>query len=302
MGRLKPFVTRVSVLVICMALGPAAPATTLQSGKAAPTGQTGALSGYDFRADDVRQYELPGRLSEVSGLALDATGRLFGHQDERAIVYRIDVDDGEVVASFDVGRNGRRGDFEGIAFAGSRMFLITSNGELLEFGEGADDETVEFSRQRTRPGRLCVDIEGLEYDAPGNALLIACKQPAHELLDRLILLRFSLRSREIDDVPFIDEPLTTLSGFGLDPAFSPSGVAIHPLTRTILVLAARQRAVVEFDRDGHLLGAARLRGRHHEQPEGIAIMRDGTLLIADEGGSEDATLTLYPYRPGATPR
>jgi len=303
--RLKLLVSGTALLVMCVASGSAGRASITASAvpqRPASAARRPALDGYDFRNDDVRQHDLPRRLREVSGLALDATGRLFAHQDERAIVYRIDMDDGDVNESFEVGRNGRRGDYEGIAFAGSRIFLVSSRGELLEFAEGADDETVEFTQKALRPGALCVDIEGLEYDPPGNALLIACKQPARDLLDRILVLRFSLRSRTLDALPFIDEPLESLSGFDLDPEFSPSGIAIHPVTGTILILAARQRAIIEFDRDGRLLGAAELRGRHHNQPEGIAVMRDGTLLIADEGGSHDATLTQYPWDPGAGER
>ena len=259
-----------------------------------------ALAGYDFRADDVRHIELPRPLHEISGLALDATDGLFTHHDERATVFRLDPADGRILSSFNLGRRGRAGDFEGIALAGSRFFLVTSDGRLLESGYGEDGATVEFDEIRIASRRVCAEIEGLEYDAPGNALLLACKITAGRALrDRLVILRFSLRSRALDAEPFIALPVESLKPFGLGSAINPSGIAIHPLTGTIFVLAAGQRAIVELDRDGRVLGAAELRGRYHAQAEGVAITRDGTLIIADEGGSGVAKLTYYSYRPVA---
>lgn len=267
----------------------------------APPGDqaSSVLAGYDFRADDVRHIELPRPLHEISGLALDATDDgLFAHHDERATVFRLDPAGGRILSSFNLGSRGRAGDFEGIALAGSRFFLVTSDGRLLESGHGEDGAAVEFDEIRIASRRVCAEIEGLEYDAPGNALLLACKfTEGRALRDRLIILRFSLRSRTLDAEPFISLPVESLRPFGLGSAINPSGIAIHPLTGTIIVLAAGQRAIVELDRNGRVLGAAQLRGRYHTQAEGIAVTRDGTLIIADEGGSGTAKLTYYAYRP-----
>jgi uncharacterized protein YjiK len=259
-----------------------------------------ALAGYDFRSADVRRIELPGRLDEVSGLALDARGRLWAHDDERATAYRIDTTDGRIAASFDIGRNGVRGDLEGIAIAGSRFFLVTSNGRLIESAEGSDGDTVEFTNLDIGSREGCREIEGLEYDPPANALLLACKFPnGRALRGRIVVLRFSLRTRTLDAEPLFAIPVATLEAFGLDDRFSPSAIAIHPVTGTLLLIAARERAIVEIDRDGRMIAAASLRNRYHTQAEGIAIASDGTLIIADEGAGGSATLTFYAYRPRA---
>jgi uncharacterized protein YjiK len=287
---------------ICLALAVPMWGASLGLGVAAvASGQSATtLAGYDFRSDDVRHVELPGRLDEISGLALDARGRLWAHDDERATVYRIDPASGDITASFHIGRNGARGDLEGIALAGSRFFLITSNGHLIESAEGRDGETVDFTNVDIGSKDLCDDIEGLEYDPPGNALLLACKSPdGRELRDHIVVLRFSLRTRTLDPEPLLAVTFAALEPFGLDDAFSPSGIAIHPVTGTLLLIAARERAIVEIDRAGRVLAAASLRNRYHEQAEGIAVTSDGTLIIADEGAGGDATLTFYAYRPRA---
>jgi uncharacterized protein YjiK len=286
----------IGALTVSAGVAVAANATCAPPGNQASS----ALAGYDFRADAVRHIELPRPLNEISGLALDATDGLFAHHDERATVFRLDPADGRILSSFNLGSRGRTGDFEGIALAGSRFFLVTSDGRLLESGHGEDGAAVEFDETRIASRRVCAEIEGLEYDPPGNALLLACKVPeGRALRDRLVILRFSLRSRTLDAEPFISLPVESLEPFGLGSAIHPSGIAIHPLTGTIFVLAAGQRAIIELDRNGRVLGAAQLRGRYHAQAEGIAITRDGTLIIADEGGSGVARLTYYAYRPVA---
>lgn len=295
-----PISTRPHFAIAALALG-----ASLATGVGAQSSErfTPALNGYDFGTDDARHVELQGRLREISGLAFDARSRLWAHDDERATAYRIDTTDGRIAASFDIGRNGARGDLEGIALAGSRFLLVTSDGKLVESAEGGAGETVEYTTTDMRSTDLCDDIEGLEYDPPANALLLACKTPhGRELRDRIVILRFSLRTRTLDAAPLLAVPVDALAEFGLDDGFSPSGIAIHPLTGTLLVIAGRERAIIEMSRDGRVLAAASLRNRYHAQAEGIAIARDGTLIIADEGGGGDATLTFYPYRQPAAGR
>src|SRR5690606_17400976 len=92
---------------------------------------------YDFERPSGR-FELPGRLDEISGLASTPGGRLFGHDDERALVNEIDPATGEVGKRFSAGDPPLTGDFEGIAVVGERFFLVTSVGILHELRE-ADD-------------------------------------------------------------------------------------------------------------------------------------------------------------------
>ena len=74
----------------------------------------------------------------------------------------------------------------------------------------------------------------------------------------------------------------------------PSGIAIHPTTGSILIIASRQRALIELDREGNFVDATRMQlAKRHRQPEGIAISGTGKLFIADEGGRARARLTVY---------
>jgi uncharacterized protein YjiK len=205
----------------------------------------------------------------------------------------------KVIKEFRLGANGIRGDFEGIALVGQRMFLVSSEGVLFEFREPAADASAAYQRYELAVRDRCAEIEGLDYDAFNNELLLACKiTRGAEQRGRLLVFAFSLRSMSTLPAPRLSVPLTVLEQQRLEPDLNPSGIAIHPQTGTIFILASQQSLIVEFGRDGRLLGNARIRRRTHTQPEGITFATDGTLYIADEGGSGRAALTVYPQSPG----
>ena len=90
------------------------------------------LVRYDLSSEGGSREALPRVLKEVSGLATTRSGRLYAHHDEHATLYQIDPESGEILTAFSAGLMGVKGDFEGLAIAGDRFFLITSQGELLE--------------------------------------------------------------------------------------------------------------------------------------------------------------------------
>jgi uncharacterized protein YjiK len=152
------------------------------------------LSRYDLSSGAGEDEKLPGMLSEVSGLAVSPDGRLFAHHDESAIVFQIDPGSGDVIKAFSAGLMGVAGDFEGIAIAGDRFFLLTSGGELVEFREGEDGSSVGFQVHATRLGTRC-ELEGLAFDAEGGALLIPCKTRRDPVLkDHLVVFEVPLET------------------------------------------------------------------------------------------------------------
>ncbi len=272
------------------ALGLAAP----EVGAAPETGlpaEEPFLSRYDFE-NRLRRFDLPGRLDEVSGLAFTPDGRLFAHDDERGRVHQIDPVSGEVGMRFDLGSEVVRDDFEGIAIAGERFFLVSSTGRLYEFREGADRESVPFRVTDTGVGRMC-EVEGLEHDAENDALLIACKIT---LPDRgeIVVHRLPL-APDAEALSPIRIPKSALNALGLAPDFDASAVAVTP-TGSWLLLSGRHDAIIEVDRSGAVVAAVELRKGRHPQSEGIAIGPDGTLYISDEKNGKEARLTAYGPR------
>jgi uncharacterized protein YjiK len=252
----------------------------------------GALPAYDLEDGGGKPKRLPRALAEASGLASTADGRLFAHDDERAIVYEIDPATGRAVKSFRLGGHGLRADFEGIEVVGDRFFLVTSTGVLYEFREAADDREARYRAVDTGLSGSC-EVEGLAYDDRSQQLLLACKTTGGRALGGRLVV-FAVRSGDLALVssPRFSIPLGFLEHAGHGPNLHPSAIAIHPKSGTVFVLAARERLVVELSRVGAVLGVRAL-PKSHPQPEGLAFLADGTMLIADErpGGG---LLSRYP--------
>lgn len=253
------------------------------------------LERYDFTTPGAR-FELPGRLDEISGLAMTGDGRIFGHDDERGRVHEIDGETGRVGKSFDLGSGDVLDDFEGIAVAGDRFFLVSSHGFLYEFREGADEADVPYRVTDTGLGGRC-EVEGLDFDASADALLFACKRSDGG--QRSITLYTFPVSGGAPTAIHVDR--SALAGVGLDSDFEPSAVAVSG-DGTLVLLSAATESILEIDRDGQVLGGVTLGRRNHPQPEGLAIAPNGTMYIADEQNGDDAHLTVYIPESAYSPK
>lgn len=249
------------------------------------------LARYSFDEASLTQWKLPKRLREISGLALDTAGRLFAHEDEHAIVYQLDYQNGRVLKAFALGDPPLKGDFEGIAVVGATFYLLRSDGTLFRAPEGDDGAHVAYQRIDTALAPYC-EFEGLTYDAPSADLLLACKRSHHDVdPDRRLVFRYSTRAQRIVS-PAIAIDVRQVTARLHSKSFNPSGIDV--VDRHLVLVAARQRALVETDADGALVAALvlPLTKRHH-QPEGIAITADGRMIISDEGGNRRGRLGVY---------
>jgi uncharacterized protein YjiK len=273
-------------------------ATTLVSVELMASSRAGdatdsVLARYDFGAPPADRWELPKALNELSGLAIDSGGRLFGHGDERAIIYQLDPAKHEIVKRFSFGQPAVHGDFEAIAVVGDRILLTTSDGVLYQGAEGRDGEAVPFVRRATGIGDWC-EVEGLAYDPDDRSLLFACKEPRTQALrGRLGVFGWSLDRQALDRVPRLLVPLSRVTRPLKTAHFHPSEIMRDARTGHFLLLAGRERALVELTSAGEIVGTARLRQKLHRQPEGLALTADGSLIVGDEAAGRQATLTVY---------
>ena len=252
------------------------------------------LSRIPLSADAMEQWKLPAALREISGLASTSDGRLLAHGDERAVIFELDYSAGKIVKSFAFGSPAVRGDFEGIAVRGDEVFLVTRDGKLLFGSEGGDRKSVGFAEFNTNLGKQC-EIEGLDYDPAREVLLIVCKEGrTKRRRNRLTIFAWSPSTRRVIDEQTVSIPLDDILDKLNSRDFNPSGIALDAVSGHLVVIAARQRALVELTRAGELIEVLRLPlARQHRQAEGIALTRDGRLILADEGGNGKARLAVY---------
>ena len=239
------------------------------------------------------RWELPGRLREISGLACTPDGRLMGHEDETATIFQLDVETGAVVKRFAAGRPAVRGDFEGLAIDEDGVFyLITSRGQMYRFGEGDDRSYVPYESFDTGM-RSVAEVEGLTCRPAQSSVILACKcNYSAAKQGALALYDWSPGNPEQHARPYLTIPLSPIAAAIGVRAFHPSSVEIDPRTGRIVVLAGPENAMVELDPYGELLAARHL-GELHSQAEGSAILPNGDLMIADEGGRARAHLARY---------
>ena len=255
-----------------------------------------SLESYDLKAETATRWKLPGRLKEISGLAMTMDNRLLAHSDEKGIIYEIDYQKGLIVKAFQLVDMTApvADDFEGIATVDDRVYLITSSGRLYECSEGAADESVLYNIYATGVGRD-YEIEGLAHDANRRALLLMGKSSRRpDLKEQLAIYHWSTDEKQLSEDAHIVIPVIEFSRHIGGKKFQPSGIERHPASGNYFVVAARQRAIAEVTPDGRVVAAKQFPTEWHRQSEGITFDADGTLIIADEGAGKKARLTVYP--------
>lgn len=249
--------------------------------------------------DPIARWRLPSELNEISGLALTADGRLLAHGDERGKVFEVDYRRGVVVKEFTVGPTPVHGDFESITVAGTKVLLLTSGGVIYQFPEGGNGAAVQFAMRDSGLGDEC-EFEGMAFDSTAKLLLLACKRVHDKALkDSLVIFRLPLEpgtDAKEKKPPHLAVSMAKIVGATGWDGFHPSDLTIDPFNGNYVLVAAREKALVEITPTGDVVFARPL-PPDHQQAEGVAITGDHILMISDEAKGGPATITLYRWRP-----
>ena len=278
-----------------LAGGVCALAAALMSAAAIRAVESGAvLDTFDFRKEAAVPVRLPRALREVSGLAVTTDGRVFGHGDERGIIFQVDHQSGTIVKWFALGSPAVFDDLEGLAVVDERLFLVTSRGRLYETREGENGVAMPYTSFDTGFGAQC-ELEGLAYEPSDRSLIIGCKRPYDPALRGLVtLFRWSIDRRAPSTPSRISIPVGEIVRGTEVKGFHPSAVEREPRTGHYVVVAGPQHVIAELTPAGGVVATRVLSGRAHQQPEGVTFLGDSAVLIADEGGTGRGRLTMYP--------
>ncbi len=247
-----------------------------------------SLDNFDFENPPETTWTLPKELKDISGLAMTPDGRLFATEEKRAIIHEINFIEGTIVKTFSFGRPPARKDFEAIAIAGKRFFLITEKGLLLEGREGFNGEGKVFNQHDTGFGKFC-EIEGLATTKT-KVLILCLKAKDKAYKGFLTIFSWDIATKSADEAPFLK---VDLSAENIPPEvreIHPTGLEVLP-NGTLLILSNRKKMLLEITRAGEILGWTLINKKLHDNPEGIALTPDGDLIIADEGNP--ATIQVY---------
>ncbi len=246
--------------------------------------------------DAPRQVLLPKGLVEISGLAAASDTTVFAHNDEFAIVYEVDISNGEPVRAFALGDPTKKGDFEGIAVYDGRIYLVTSTGLLFEAEIGEHRDRVRYNIYDTGAGDAC-EVEGLSRaPAPGEFFVLCKRSNKRDRESQLVIFRWSLNERMPQTSPALAVNFRDFLPSSERDAFRPAGIEWDAETKSIWIVSSRSRIVYVFDENGRFKRRIRLSQSMHAQSEGITVTPSGAVLIADEGATRGAgAITVYDY-------
>lgn len=253
--------------------------------------------GNDFPYDlqqPVEVHFLPEILEEISGLTHYGTNQLAALNDEHGRMYVYDLVEKKIVHKVRFEGNG---DFEGIELVGDYVYAIKSNGKLYRFNR----EMTGVVEKIDSPFGASNDIEGLGYHPENHQLLVALKGDSDikgvDVKGKAIYA-FDLKTDKFLKLPVItlkDEEIERVLGSD-QTKLRPSGVAVHPLTGEVYMLASVGRALVVFHPDGKPKNLTILKRSLFPQPEGIAFSPQGDLFISNEQEGEGGTLLHFKMK------
>ena len=260
---------------------------------------------YDLSSPN-RRVQLPPVLNEVSGLTDIDNGRVACVQDEIGVVFIYDLEEEAIVQElpFD-----SVGDFEGLTYTDSAMYVLRSDGRLSEYrpftlqGDKGRVTHTDFqlpSRNNEglcsdpQTGLLLISAKSKEKGAEGNDRSIYAynpmtrqymSEPAYRI--NMSQLEYEVRKRKLY------REATSPKGKPKPFQFRPSSLCIYPPTGNLVVMSAVDFMVCVFNRQGDVVHVQRLNPELFPQAEGITITPDGKLIITSEGAGGAPSLSVF---------
>jgi len=248
-----------------------------------------SLADYKFGKQARKQWLLPMALREISGLAVVDNDTILIHDDESAIVFEFQISTQQVKPLFQLRQPVLKLDLEGIAIMGGDIYLIVSTGQIYKIADGLERTGVIEDYQVFDTGleSIC-EVESLEEDLDGNALVLVCKRMLEAGADYVSLYRYTpgaTQAERLFDLAFED-----LKSVG-SKRIHPSGISIQ--FDSYIILAGKERLILQVSREGEIVSSARLKKKYHRQAEGIGFLPDNTLVVSDEGMKGKGRVTTY---------
>lgn len=260
-------------------------------------------------------FELSESLKEISGLSMTEDGNHVATiNDEEGIIFLLDKMTGQIKESIPFWDEG---DYEGIEIVGNDAWAIKSNGNLYQVKDyrSGTRQVIKYKSFLNKEN----DVEGLAFDPLTNSLLIGCKGKSDDGADshlKKAIYTFHLGSLMMMNEPAYMLTLPDMQSYlahlsaddhaellqelfsekEQDMKFSPSGIAVHPVTGEIYVTSSRGKMLLVLSRKGEILYLVKLKKSIHPQPEGICFDSEGTLYIANEGKNDKARIYKFLYR------
>jgi len=265
---------------------------------------------YNFSAPD-KVYSLPATLYEISGITEIDASTIACVQDENGIVFIHDINKNETVRTIVFGS---KGDYEDISRVDNTLYVLRSDEVLTEIGNFKDENYARVAYPVSIPGKDC---EGLCYDKKNNRLLIVPKEISDdhpENKGKRFIYAFDLKSKTLIKGPVFRFDIKAIERFAIennikvpmkgkkgekekpDIKFRISALGIQPITNRLFAISGMEHMLFVFDTNGKIEYLWKLDHKLFTQPEGITFMKNGDMLISNEGRNDFATILRFNFK------
>ena len=258
-----------------------------------------------------KSYTLPPTLNEISGITFLNENEIACVQDELGIIYIYDLRTEKITKEY---KTNLVGDFEGITIVGNTIYLLRSDGVLVEY---PDFRSPNMKIKEYFLNLPSLNNEGLCYDMKNYRLLIAAKiKPGQAAENRDIrhIYSFDLKTKVPNNTPIIKLNVADIETAALKfdiPIryktnkktgekinmfnFRPSEIAVHPINGNTYILSANDKLFLILDKEGAIKNLTALDPKLFNKAEGLAFLSDGTMLISNEAQKGKPTLLSFKY-------
>jgi uncharacterized protein YjiK len=240
---------------------------------------------YDLENPSER-YTLPQKLKEISGLSYFKNNQLVCVNDEEGKIFIYDLSKKEIVDKIPFGKDG---DYEGVEVVGDEVFVLKSNGRVKGFKIG-----LPFEREIDCTNPDVIEYEGLAYDPKTKHLLLAAKERVKDKDDKKMIYAYDFEKKVLFKNIAIPEEQVTDKANGKE--FKPSGIAVHPKTGQIFIIASSGKKLLVLAEDGQKEALISLNPKTFRQPEGICFSPEGDLFISSEGKDGDGYILKFSVK------
>lgn len=253
-------------------------------------------AGYNLNQPQVLQ--MPAELDELSGIVYDPKdSSLLGIEDEEGYMYKIHPHHPEHVERW---KFGKHGDYEDVAIAGDKLFVLRSDGNVYLTHIYSADSSVAEKYKFPETGNY--EFESLYYDEAAHRLVLLCKDCAIDDKSTISSWSFSPDSLQFGDGPYKIATGDLRRQLNEQGKIKPSAAAIQPLTHELYILASISKALIIATPEGQVKAVYQLNPKYFKQAEGIAFAPNGTMYISNESARiGNATVLVFPYRTAPTP-
>ena len=233
---------------------------------------------------------LPKVLREASGLAKVDEKQLLAHNDEKGHIYSISVPSLQITKLVSIGNPVVLDDFEGIAVNGDRIYMITSTGQLYVIRNVSFKtvgQTADWIVLDTGLAAVC-EVEGLHFDR--GKLLIPCKK-----IYKRDGQKKSNKSRitVYSYIPGKDTEAKTLFSVTDDRLKGNKKAVTGIESDANFYYLLTPATLLSIHRDTLSLALFPLDSKSHKQPEGIALMDNGSVFLVDDRKKGVSGLSHY---------